>query len=77
MLRRSFATWGKAYGCDVKVLQEQLGHARPDMTVEEYIQPIDAVRIEQITRMELILRGKVPTPAQVRAMVEAQAGRVQ
>lgn len=60
MLRRSFATWANANEVDLKAIQDQLGHAKPDLTLGEYVQSVDTVRAQQITRLELILRGKQP-----------------
>jgi integrase len=62
MLRRSFATVAGAIGCDVKTIQAQLGHARPDMSLTEYIQPVADVLRSQMKRLEDILRGRVPMP---------------
>lgn len=62
MLRRSFATIANAIGFDVKSIQAQLGHAQPTMTLGTYIQPVDALRLEQIKRFEDILRGRIPMP---------------
>jgi integrase len=67
MLRRSFATIAGALGLDLKSIQSQLGHARPDMTATEYMQPVDAVRVEQMKRLEDILRGRVKMPADLAA----------
>jgi integrase len=67
MLRRSFATIANALGFDLKSVQAQMGHARPDITATEYIQPVDAVRREQMKRLEDVLRGRAPMPADILA----------
>ena len=67
MLRRSYASIWNALGYDIKGSQAQMGHARPDMTASEYMQPIDALRLEQVTTLEKILRGRMPMPVDVAA----------
>jgi integrase len=62
MLRRSFATAGKAFGLDLKAIQSQMGHARPDITASVYMQPVDDVRVQQIEKFERMLRGEIPMP---------------
>jgi integrase len=61
MLRRSFATLaGAISGGDAKSIQTQMGHARPDMWLLEYAQPVDEMRRRLLERMERILLGKEP-----------------
>jgi integrase len=60
MLRRSFATLALMIGFDVKSIQSQLGHARPDMTLTEYSQAVDAHTAEHMVKLEEILRGSAP-----------------
>jgi integrase len=67
MLRRSFATIGHALGLDLKAIQAQMGHARPDMTAIEYMQPVDALRMEQMNRLGQMMRGEMPIPVDVMA----------
>jgi integrase len=67
MLRRSFATLGQVVGLDVKAIQSQLGHARPDLTAGVYMQPIDQKTAEQIKLLEDMLAGRVPWPVDVEA----------
>jgi integrase len=67
MLRRSFATVAQFVGMDVKAIQSQLGHATPDMTAGVYMQSIDPLRAEQLMRLENMLRGREPIPADVSA----------
>ena len=67
MLRRSFATVAQFVGLDVKAIQSQLGHARPDMTASEYMQPIDAMTAGQLKRLEDMMRGREPIPVDVAA----------
>jgi site-specific recombinase XerD len=67
MLRRSFATLANALGFDVKNIQAQMGHARPDMSLIEYAQPVDEVRRRQIQHMEDVLLGKAPMPVDLTA----------
>jgi integrase len=62
MLRRSFGTLGVAIGGDLKSIQAQMGHARPDMTLLEYAQPVDDARCRLVQRIEDILLGKEPMP---------------
>jgi integrase len=70
MLRRSFATIAQYVGLDVKAIQAQLGHSRPNMTATEYMQPVDALTAAQIARLEAMLRGR-------EAMPEFAAARLQ
>lgn len=58
MLRRSFATIAKYLNVDPKAIQAQMGHARLDMSMVEYAQPVDAARIEGLGRMEDVLLGR-------------------
>lgn len=67
MLRRSFATIAQIVGLDVKAIQAQLGHTRPDMSATEYMQPVDALRAEQMERMEGMIMGTIPMPVDVAA----------
>lgn len=67
MLRRSFATLAQVVGLDVKSIQSQLGHSRPDTTLLEYVQPLDSVTREKMERLEGMLRGTLPMPADVTA----------
>jgi integrase len=67
MLRRSFATIAQYVGLDVKAIQQQLGHARPDMTASEYMQPLDDLTAAQLTRLERMLRGQEPMPTDAAA----------
>ncbi|HKD03018.1 MAG TPA: site-specific integrase [Terriglobales bacterium] len=67
MLRRSFATLANAIGFDIKSIQEQMGHARPDMSMIEYAQPVDDERRRQVQRMENMLLGKEPIPVDLTA----------
>jgi integrase len=69
MLRRSFATVARLVGLDVKAIQSQLGHSRPDMTVGEYMQPIDALTAGQLKRLEDMMRGREPIPVDVAAKI--------
>jgi len=75
MLRRPFATVAGAIGFDLKTIQAQLGHARPDMSLAEYIQPVDDLRRQQIARLERILRGREPMPVDLQSKIGL--GRVQ
>lgn len=67
MLRRSFATVAQVVGFDVKGIQAQLGHSRPDMSATEYMQPIDARRVAQMKQLEDMLRGRVKMPVDISA----------
>jgi integrase len=67
MLRRSFATIAQYVGLDVKAIQQQLGHARPDMTAGEYMQPLNDLTAAQLTRLENMLRGREPIPTDAAA----------
>ena len=58
MLRRSFATWAYAENVDLKSIQKQMGHAKPDITLMEYVQSVDPKAVEQLTKFEMILRSK-------------------
>jgi len=69
MLRRSFATVAQFVGLDVKAIQSQLGHSRPDMTATVYMQPIDALTASQLKRLEDMLRGREPIPVDVAAKI--------
>jgi integrase len=60
MLRRTWATMADASGMPLKAIQAQLGHSRPDMTLTEYIQPVDAIHKEHVARMEAIFLGRQP-----------------
>jgi integrase len=62
MLRPSFSTVAAAIGFDVKSIQSQLGHSKPDMSYKEYVQPVDAQREGHMVRLEDILRGLAPMP---------------
>jgi integrase len=62
MLRRSFATISNALGLDLKAIQSQMGHSKPDITLSVYAQPVEGVRVQQIEQLELMLRGQVPMP---------------
>ena len=73
MLRRSFATLAQFAGLDIKAIQSQLGHAKPDMTATVYMQPVDALTIQQLGRLEDMLRGRVPmTPDSTARLVTVQ-----
>ena len=67
MLRRSFATLAQFVGMDVKAIQSQLGHAKPDMTAGVYMQPIDVLTAGQLKRLEDMMRGREPIPGDVSA----------
>ena len=68
MLRRSFATLaGAISGGGAKSIQAQMGHARPDMWLLEYAQPVDEMRRRLLERMERILLGKEPVPVDLTA----------
>jgi integrase len=67
MLRRSYATLGHALGFDVKNIQAQMGHTRPNMALLEYVQPVDDIRRQQAQRMEDILLGEEPMPVDLTA----------
>ena len=67
MLRRSFATAGNAFGLDLKAIQSQMGHANPNITLSVYMQPVDALRVQQIEQFELMLRGRIPMPVDMEA----------
>ena len=67
MLRRSFATLAQYTGMDIKAIQSQLGHSKPDMTAREYMQPVDARTVQQLGHLEDMLRGKVAMPADAAA----------
>jgi integrase len=69
MLRRSFATISQFVGLDLKAVQAQLGHSKPDMTARVYMQPVDALTISQMTRLEDLLRGRTAFPADVAARI--------
>ena len=58
MLRRSFATWAYEKGVDLKSIQKQMGHAKPDITLLEYVQSVDPAAVAQLTKFEIILRSK-------------------
>jgi site-specific recombinase XerD len=62
MLRRSFATLAGVVGGDVKSIQAQMGHERPDMTLLEYAQPVDDARRRLVQRYEDIVLGREPMP---------------
>jgi hypothetical protein len=62
ILRRSFAALASALGFDVKNIQAQMGHARPDMSLIEYVQPVDDVRRRQTQHLEDVLLGKTAMP---------------
>src|SRR5262249_1975752 len=62
MLRRTWATMAYAVERDLKAIQSQMGHSRPDMTLGEYIQPVDDKRRQLAQRMEDILIGKESIP---------------
>jgi integrase len=67
MLRRSFATLAQVVGLDVKAIQSQLGHSRPDMTLLEYVQPLDPLTREKMARLEGMIRGTIEMPRDVTA----------
>jgi integrase len=63
MLRRSYATLATALGQDIKSTQAQMGHERPDMSMIEYAQPVDDLRLQQAEHMKNGLLGKEPMPS--------------
>jgi integrase len=67
MLRRSFATVAQFVGLDVKAIQSQLGHSRPELTATVYMQAIDALTAGQLKRLEDMMRGREPIPVDVMA----------
>lgn len=69
MLRRSFATISQFVGLDLKAVQAQLGHSKPDMTARVYMQPVDALTISQMSHLENLLRGRTAFPADVAARI--------
>jgi integrase len=69
MLRRSFATVSQFVGLDLKAIQAQLGHARPDMTAVQYMQPVDALTISQMSHLEDLLRGRIAFPVDITARI--------
>lgn len=75
MMRRSFATTFAILTGDVKAVQGQLGHSRPDMALNEYIQVNQPHLAAQLARAERVLRGVDSWPEEAWAKVEAKTAR--
>ena len=74
MLRRSFATAFMQIGGDVKSVQGQLGHARPDTTLLHYAQVVDPHRAQVLAQLELMFRGELEWPEEAVAGMRSKQG---
>jgi len=72
MLRRSFGTVAAALGADVKSIQTQLGHSQPDMSYREYVQPVAAMQMAYVTKVEQVLLGLEEMPYDITKKMGSQ-----
>lgn len=65
MLRRSFATIAWHISRDVKSLQSQMRHEKPDMFLRDYAQPLDDATRLLVQRFENVVLGKEAMPVEL------------